>query len=40
MVHQITMKLVCIYYENKQTKNEAKHNKKKRRETFYIRNKS
>ena len=29
MVHQITMKLVCIYYENKQTKNEAKHNKKK-----------
>lgn len=30
MVHQITMKLFCIYYENKQTKNEAKHNKKKK----------
>ena len=26
------MKLVCIYYENKQTKNEAKHNKKKKKE--------
>lgn len=30
MVHQITMKLVCIHYENKQTKNEAKQQKKKK----------
>lgn len=27
MVHQITMKLVSIYYENKQTKNETKQKK-------------
>lgn len=32
MVHQITMKLISIYYENKQTKNETKHNKTKKKE--------
>ena len=36
MVHQITMKLVSIYYENKQTKNETKHNKQKKGEKHSI----